>query len=290
MLNEIWEHYLIVHKRLHQRPKYSHLFVQFFLFFCVNHFAFTFSSLRRSVLPTKSCQTPKRRSFTTDMANRVYGREEGEGPAWTTSSPIFLVGGCLVSWGGRAEDEMEERGEARTWCILWSKCAFLWQIGCFEVLRYILLFCHTEFLLKTSTMAKPPNSSSVRMLSVERAMGNSSCWNHKFPHLIEPNCADALRFCHVVREVRQEQCRSVWRAEGEAWESWWDSWPLGWSSRCSQSAQTAVERVRDPQTSTCGQEQIHNVLPVFSVQERWSMRRTAAESVRAIRCVRRRSF
>lgn len=144
MLNEIWEHYLIVHKRLHQRPKYSHLFVQFFLFFCVNHFAFTFSSLRRSVLPTKSCQTPKRRSFTTDMANRVYGREEGEGPAWTISSPIFLVGGCLVSWGGRAEDEMEERGEARTWCILWSKCAFLWQIvdalRCSDIYWYILSY------------------------------------------------------------------------------------------------------------------------------------------------------
>lgn len=52
------------------------------------------------------------------MENRAYGREEEEDPAWTISSPIFLAEGCLVSWGDRAEAEMEERGEARTWCTL----------------------------------------------------------------------------------------------------------------------------------------------------------------------------
>lgn len=46
---------------------------------------------------------------------------------------------------------------------------------CFDVLVInIYTPVTTEFLLKTSTMAKPPNSSSVRMLSVERAMGECS--------------------------------------------------------------------------------------------------------------------
>lgn len=91
------------------------------VFVCVNRFfffSFTLVSLRRSALPTRSCQTLKRRSFMTDMENRVYGREEEEDQAWMISSPIFLVEGCLVSWGDRAEDEMVGRGEAKTWCTL----------------------------------------------------------------------------------------------------------------------------------------------------------------------------
>lgn len=59
------------------------------------------------------------------------------------------------------------------------------------------------------------------MLSVERAMGKSSYRNHAFARdLSQPGWADALRFGPAVREVRQEPCRSVWRAEEEACESW----------------------------------------------------------------------
>lgn len=52
------------------------------------------------------------------MENRVYGRGEAEGLAWTTSSRTFLAEDCLVSWGGRAEDAMEARGEEMIWFTL----------------------------------------------------------------------------------------------------------------------------------------------------------------------------
>lgn len=84
-------------------------------------FCFPLSSLKRLVLHTRYWQTPKRRSFTIDMENRGYGREEVEGLAWMISSLTFLVEDCLASWGGRAEDGMEARGEGMTWYILWSK-------------------------------------------------------------------------------------------------------------------------------------------------------------------------
>lgn len=52
-------------------------------------------------------------------------------------------------------------------------------------------------------------------------MGKSSYRNHAFARdLSQPGWADALRFGPAVREVRQEPCRSVWRAEEEACESW----------------------------------------------------------------------
>lgn len=53
-----------------------------------------------------------------DMENRGYGREEVEGLAWTISSLTFLAEVCLGSWGDRAEDGMEARGEEMTWYIL----------------------------------------------------------------------------------------------------------------------------------------------------------------------------
>lgn len=56
-----------------------------------------------------------------DMENRGYGREEVEGLGWTISSLTFLVEDYLGSWGDRAEDGMEARGEEMTWYILLSK-------------------------------------------------------------------------------------------------------------------------------------------------------------------------
>lgn len=112
----------------------------------------------------------------TNMENRGYGREEVEVLVWMISSLTFLVEDCLGSWGDRAEDEMEARGEGKTWYTLLSKYnnfSAVWL--CQSVVRVLFHISHNslipEFLSKTSTMAKPLNCSSVRMSSVVPVMG-----------------------------------------------------------------------------------------------------------------------